>query len=335
MTGRLRLMKRKTLELSEIYAPVQEDLDRVEDVLKSVRRVDFSHLSELLDYSLKNSGGKRIRPMLTLLVGKSYDYNLDYLLPMATAVEILHTATLIHDDSIDKSVVRRGRPTVNKLWGEEQAILLGDYLFAAAGALTASTENLRTIKLFAETLKIISSGEINQALNAFNPEQTSEQYFQRVAKKTAALFVLATESGAVLSRAPEESIQVLVGYGYNLGIAFQIVDDILDFIGTEEEIGKPVGADLMQGTLTLPVMLLRQYYPEDNRVKRLFRVKDDPDDVKQVIELVCNSPSIMRECYQVASVYCAKACRNLKRLPDQVSRRSLFELADYTTRRRH
>ena len=322
------------MELSEIYAPVQEDLDKVEDTLKAVCRVDFPHLSELLDHSLKSSG-KRIRPILTLLAGKFYDYNLDYLLPMATAVEVLHTATLVHDDSIDKSAVRRGRPTVNKRWSEEQAILLGDYLFAEAGALTASTGNLRTIKLFAETLKTISSGEISQALNAFDLEQTREQYFQRVAKKTAALFVLATESGTVLSRAPEESVQIMIEYGYNLGSAFQIVDDILDFTGTEEGIGKPIGADLAQGILTLPAMLLRQYYPEDNWVKRLFKIKDDPDDVKQAIELVRNSPSIVRECYQVASDYCAKACRNLKRLPDKTSRQSLFELADYISRRKN
>ncbi len=321
------------MELSEIYAPVQEDLINVEDILKSVCRVDFPHLSELLGHSLKSSG-KRIRPILTLLTGKFYDYNLDYLLPMATAVEILHTATLVHDDAIDKSSVRRGRPTVNKLWGEEQAVLLGDYLFAEAGALTASTGNLRAIKLFAETLKTISSGELSQAVNAFNLKQSREQYFQRIAKKTAALFAMATESGAVLSRAPEESIQTLIEYGYNLGIAFQIVDDILDFIGTEKEVGKPVGSDLVQGTFTLPAMFLLQYYPEDNSVIKLFKIKNEPNDVRRAIELVRNSPSIVQECYQVASDYCGKACRNLKLLPDCASRQSLFELADYIIRRK-
>ena len=145
------------MEIIEIYAPVQADLVRVEDTLKSVCRVDFPHLAGLLDYSF-GSVGKRIRPILTLLAGKFYDYNLDDLLPMATAVEIMHTATLVHDDAIDKSSVRRNRLTVNKLWGEEQAILLGDYLFAEAGALTASTGNLRVVRLFAETLKTISTG---------------------------------------------------------------------------------------------------------------------------------------------------------------------------------
>lgn len=321
------------MDISEIYAPVQAELVRVEDTLQSVCRVDFPHLAGLLDYSL-GSVGKRIRPILTLLAGKFYDYDVEHILPMSAAVEILHTATLMHDDAVDKSSVRRGRPTVNKLWGEEQAILLGDYLFAEAGALTASTGNLRTIKLFAETLKTISSGEISQALNAYNLELTREQYFQRVAKKTAALFVLSTESGAVLSRAPEKAIRILNEYGYNLGLAFQVVDDILDFIGTEEEMGKPIGADLIQGTFTLPAMLLRQYYPEEDAVRDLFKSKDGHVDVKPVIELIRNSPSIVEGCYRVASDFCFKACRNLNQLPNEPSRQSLFELADYVVRRK-
>ncbi|MFC1928117.1 polyprenyl synthetase family protein [Chloroflexota bacterium] len=257
------------MEPRAIYEPIQEDLLKVEDRLRSVSKVDFLPLSELLDYSLRGAG-KRIRPVLTLLSGKFYDYNLDYLLPMATAVEIMHMATLVHDDAIDNSLVRRGKPTVNKLWGDEKTVLLGDYLFAEAGALTASTQNLRAIKLFAETLKTISSGELDQSFNAFNLEQGRPQYFKRVAQKTAALFCMATESGAALSQAPEESAQILIEYAHNLGIAFQIVDDILDYIGTEEELGKPVGSDLAQGTLTLPAMLLMERYPDDNPIEKLF-----------------------------------------------------------------
>ena len=320
------------MDLNTIYKLVQKDLDKVEDRLKSLSQVDFPHLSELLDYSLKSSG-KRIRPVLTLLSGKFYDYNPDYLLLMATAVEVLHTATLVHDDAIDNSLVRRGKPTVYKLWGAEEAVLLGDYLFAEAGALKATTENLRAIKLFDDTLKTISRGELNQAFHVFNLEQGHQQYIQRVSQKTAALFSMATESGAALSQAPEESIQILIEYGHNLGIAFQIVDDILDFIGTEEELGKPVGSDLAQGTLTLPAILLLEYYPEDNPVRKFFSNRDDLDNIKQAIELIRNS-SIIEECYQVASDYCAKACRDLKLLPDNASRQSFIELADYIVRRK-
>ena len=318
--------------MSTIYAPIQEELNQVEDRLRSVSQVDSPYLSELLDYSLRSTG-KRIRPMLALLSGKFYDYNPEHVLTMATAVEILHTATLVHDDAIDNSLMRRGRPTVFKLWGEEKAVLLGDYLFAEAGALTASTHNIRAIKLFAHTLKTISSGELNQAYSAFNLEQDRPRYFQRVAQKTASLFSMSTESGAALSQAPEESIQVLIEYGYNLGIAFQIVDDILDFIGTEEELGKPTGSDLAQGTLTLPAIFLLERYPEDNPVKRLFNNQEDKENIELAIEMIRNS-SITQECYQVASDYCLKACRNLKLLPANASRQSLFDVADYIIERK-
>ncbi len=321
------------MELSEIYAPVQDDLVNIEDYLKSTSKVDFPHLAKLLDYSL-TSVGKRIRPILTLLAGKFYDYNREKLLPMATAVEILHTATLIHDDAVDKSSVRRGRATINSVWGEEQAILLGDYLFAEAGALTASTGSLRAVQVFTKTLKIISWGEISQALNAYNLKLTREEYVDRVGRKTAALFVMSTECGAVLGGAPEEAIQILNDYGYNLGLAFQVVDDILDFVGTEKDLGKPAGADLLQGTFTLPAMLLRERYPKDNAVKNLFKDRQDLAAIKKVIDLVRNSPEIVDECYRIANDYKDKGCRDLNKLPDKPVRKSLLDLADYVVLRK-
>jgi len=320
------------LELITIYQPIREDLIKVEDKLRSVSKVDFPWLSDLLAYSLKG-GGKGIRPAFVLLSGKFYDYNLDHLLPMATAVELLHTATLVHDDAIDKSLIRRGRATVYKVWNGDKAVLLGDYLFAKAEEFAAATGNLQVIKLSAQTLQVISSGELNQAFNAFNLEQTRQHYLQRISSKTASLFSTATESGAILSQAPEESIKVLKDYGYNLGIAFQIVDDILDFISTEEELGKPIGSDLAQGTLTLPSMILLERYPEDNPVKRLFQNRDKQENIKQAIELVRNS-SIIEECYAVASEYCARACRNLNLLPENASRQALIELANYVVNRK-
>lgn len=318
--------------LSTIYEPIQEDLVKVEARLRSVCEVDFPWLSKLLEHSLKN-GGKRIRPALVLLSGKFYHYDLSYLLPMATAIEILHTATLVHDDAIDNSLVRRGRPTINKVWGEDKAILLGDYLLAKSEELVADTQNLRVIRLLAQTVMTISSGELNQAFSAFNLEQTRQQYLQRISGKTACLLSLATESGAILSQAPEKSVEALKGYGYNLGIAFQVVDDILDFIGTEEEMGKPIGSDLAQGTLTLPAILLLERYPEDNPVRRLFQNEDRQRNIELAMELV-RSSSITEECYAVASDYCARACHNLSLLPDNASRRSLIKLADYVVKRR-
>jgi geranylgeranyl pyrophosphate synthase len=320
------------VELNEIYAPVENDLVKVEEKLNEMSRVEFSHLAELVDYSLKNTG-KMIRPALTLLAGKFYNYNLELLLDMATSVEVMHTATLVHDDAIDHSAMRRGRSTVYRLWGDEQAVLLGDYLFAEAGGLCAATGNLRVIRQFSATLKTISSGEIDQAYNSFNPEQSRDRYFSRIAKKTAALFCLSTESGSVLSNAPEDSIQILVDYGYNLGVAFQIVDDILDFTSTEDELGKPVGSDLTQGTITLPSLMIMEKYPDDNPIVTLFKNKGGQTEIDKAIQIVKNS-TIIDECYKIAEDYCQKACRDILKLPECETRTCLKELANYMTIRK-
>ncbi len=321
------------MELSTIYESIYEDLDKVRENLRSISKIDFSWLSEQLSYVVRSSG-KGIRPALTLLSGKFYNYNLQYLLPMAAAVELMHTATLIHDDAIDKSLIRRGKPTIYKMWGDETAVLLGDYLFAKAGESVSDTQNPRVIKLFSQTLATISSGELNQLRGAFRLDQTKQDYFQRVSGKTASLFSLATESGAILSEAPEKSVQALKDYGYNLGISFQIVDDILDFTSTKEELGKPVGSDLTHGTLTLPAMLLLERYPEDNPVKQLFENRDNQENVERAIELIRNS-SIAEDCYQVASEYCVKANRTLELIPDHTSRQALTQLADYIIYRKN
>jgi geranylgeranyl pyrophosphate synthase len=324
------------LQLSQVYAPVQPDLTKVESQLKSISQVDFPHLAKLLSYTL--SGGKGIRPALTLLSGKLYQYNLDQLLPMATSVELMHTATLVHDDAIDNSPVRRGRATVNRLWGEDRAVLLGDYLFAKAGEFAALTGNLRVIRLFAQTLQIISSGELAQTFDAFNLKQSRQHYINRISSKTASLFSLATESGAILSQAPEDSVEVLREYGFNLGIAFQIVDDTLDFTGTEKEMGKPIGSDLAQGTLTLPAMLLLKHHPKDNPVAELFKNRgmaetEKQKRIKQALGLV-RSSGVAKECHQFAADYCHKACSRLELLPDKPSRRALRDLADLVISRK-
>ncbi len=312
--------------LSQIYAPIQEDLGRVRDLLKSISRTDFDWLAEQLSYVVKETG-KGIRPALTLLSGRSYEYDITYLLPMAASVELLHTATLIHDDAIDKALTRRGQATINSIWGDEIAVLMGDYLFAKAGEFVADTQTPRVIKLFSQTLGIISSSEIGQFRAVFKSKQSREDYFHRIYGKTASLFSLATQSGAILSQAPEEAAMVMKEYGDNLGIAFQIVDDILDFTSTEEAMGKPVGSDLAQGTLTLPAMLLMERHPADNPVRRLFET-GDKKNVKLAIDMVLNS-SIIKDCYQIASEYCDRACLNLNSIPKTPSRQALFDLAKY------
>ena len=209
---------------------------------------------------------------------------------------------------------------------------MGDYLFAKAGEFVADTQTPRVIKLFSQTLGIISSGEIGQFRGVIQHRPVRAKAISRESTgKTASLFSLSTQSGAILSKAPEKAVAVMKEYGDNLGIAFQIVDDILDFTSTEEQMGKPVGSDLIQGTLTLPAIMLAERYPNDNPVKKAFETKDKKEAAR-AIEMVRNS-NIIDECYKVASGFCDKACANLKTLPDTPARKSLYDMAEFVVKR--
>jgi len=321
------------VSLERVYEPIRKDMERVETGLRSIYKNAPPRLSGILEHSL-GAGGKKVRPALVFLSGSFYRHNPDRLLSMALAVEVLHTATLVHDDAIDNSAVRRGRETINKAWGLDKAILIGDYLLAEAEELTMATENLPVIGLFAHTIKAIASAEICQSQDAFRPDLTREQYIERIAGKTASLLSLATESGARLSEAPLEAVRGLREYGYNLGIAFQIVDDVLDFIGVEEDIGKPVGSDLAEGTITLPSMLLMEHYPVDNPVRRLCEnAGDRNDNIRQAIGMFRDSPFV-DECYGVAMKYRDRSLHSLEVLPEGDLRTSLKELAAYVLSRK-
>jgi geranylgeranyl pyrophosphate synthase len=318
------------MNLNDIYKPVQEDLERVERSLEEIADSEFPLLAQLLAYSLK-SGGKRIRPALTLLAGKFYIYDSALLVLMAAAIEFLHTATLVHDDIVDNSPVRRGKPTVRHAWGENRALLLGDYLFAKAGRLAADTGNLRVIKLFSQTLMTISGGELKQTGVTFALASARDYYFAWVSAKTACLFATATESGAILSQAPEDTIEAMRDYGHNLGMGFQIVDDVLDFVGEEDELGKPVGSDLREGTMTLPSILFAESYPEDNLLKAVVE-KKDAESVALAVDKIRNS-SVIDECLALASEFCSRARHAVEKLPENSARQSLLDLAAYIVER--
>jgi len=318
-----------------IYNPVQDDLERVKNKLCNfcpAGITNFPDSQKMLGQIL--GGGKLLRPLLVLHSGNFYTYRPERLLPMATSAEMLHVATLVHDDAIDKADTRRGKPTINSIWGPDKAVVLGDYLFACAAEFAAETESIRAVKLFAGALASISTGELRQSFSAFNKTQQFDQYLKRIIGKTASLFAMATETGAVLSDAPEESVKILKEYGMNLGIAFQIMDDVLDFTGTEEELGKPVASDLLQGTVTLPSLKIIEYYPQDNPVKRLFEGKGEPaDNIAEAISLV-KETSILNECIETALGYSRAACRDINLLPESPSKDSMFALAESMVKRR-
>ncbi|MBA7599512.1 Octaprenyl diphosphate synthase [subsurface metagenome] len=319
------------LPISAIYEPIQEDMAEVEASLKAADKGEFPWMAEPLRYVVE-SGGKRIRPGLTLLAGKFYHCDHERLITLATAVELFHTATLVQDDAIDKSAVRRGKPTINSLWGEGVAVLLGDYLFAKASELACSTGNLRVMSIFARTLMHLSSGELRQVVSAYDWRTDRQEYYKQIESKTAWLFSVACQSGAILGEAPEEEEEAFRTYGLNLGMAFQIVDDILDFVGEEDELGKPVGSDLLQGTITLPTILLMEQHQGEPIIREIFEKKGDRAGVERVIEMI-RSSDIVPECYRIADEFCAQARLAVEGLPQNAYRKSLFELTHFVIQR--
>ncbi len=320
------------MQATSLYLPVQERLDGVVDGLKEMAKQRFPLLSQLLDHVF-SAPGKRMRPAITLLTSNFNSHDETLTETMATAVEMLHIATLIHDDTVDDSAMRRGRATVSNLWGDNAAILVGDFIFAASATLVCDTGNVRVIKRFAETIMELSSGELQEMSDVFDPNQTMEQYYDRIYHKTASLFTTASESGAILSGLTENYVGALREFGYNLGMAFQIVDDILDFDGNEQEIGKPVGSDLANGILTLPSLIARERHPNDTVISDLFSNPGDRDRLEQAVAMVVGA-SVLNECYAVANDFCAKARSSLLSLPKNPSRDSLEEIIGFVTARR-
>ena len=245
---------------ASIYAPIRPQLSLVEERLGSLRDTTPDYLEPLLDHVL-DSGGKRIRSAITLLAADFYSHEPENPVIMAAAVELLHLATLIHDDTVDDSDLRRGRPTVSSLWGKHVAVLFGDFLFATSATFVCDTDNVRVIRRFSETIMELASGEMAEYFNIFNLEQAQERYHDRIYRKTASLFRTAGETGSILGGAPEPQVQAMCDYGYNIGMAFQMVDDLLDVQGEASKLGKPVGTDLLQGILTLPTIMLMERFP--------------------------------------------------------------------------
>ncbi len=321
------------MKVATIYGPAQQDLERVEEALQSVKEVDdFPGLRRMLEHVL-GAGGKRIRPAVAVLAGHFGDYRPDLLVPLAASIELLHTATLVHDDVIDGSMTRRGRATANALFDNAATVMLGDYMFACAAEFIARTNNIEVVKLFSRTLMSMASGELTQDMTAYDYGQDTMAYFRRISGKTASLFATSAQGGAMIAGAPESVCLALRSYGENLGMAFQIVDDILDFTGDEREMGKPVGSDLMQGTLTLPSLLLMERSPRDNPVVKLFKNRRRQEYVTQAIEMILAS-DIIPESYDVARDFHDRAIAALEPLPDGPAKTALIDIADYVMERR-
>ena len=311
---------------------VADDLKLVEAKMRATGEV-FRPLSGAINVLL-GAGGKRVRPALALLASKLYpSAERDKVVSLAAAIEMLHSATLVHDDVIDGSMLRRGNPTLNASWSQGATILAGDFIFARAAVFAADTDNVRVMRVFSQTLMTICEGELRQLFDLRNWQQPKDAYYERIYGKTAALFATATEAAAVLGSASEPEIGALHDYGYNVGMAFQIMDDVLDFVGTAQTVGKPVGNDLRQGTVTLPVFHYLQSHPEAAQVLQATgNGHASTDALTQLIADIGRSPAIEATRQEADGfIETAKAC--LSFWPDSPYRRALIEVADFVVAR--
>lgn len=305
----------------------------VEDLLESTKQVDLAPLKRMLDHALE-ARGKRLRPALVLLAGNLGEYDLNKLVPLGAAIELLHTASLVHDDVVDGAMSRRGRPTANATFDNAITVLLGDYMFANAAEMVTRTGSLAVTRLFALALMKMTSGELDQDAAAFDVGKDVQQYLWRIGGKTAALIANATEGGAVLGQCDERTVEALRTYGYSLGMAFQIVDDILDFTGDEELMGKPVGSDLLEGTVTLPGLLFLERYPRDNPIKKFFTARRDRQArLQDALDAIIAS-DVIESSMDIARDYIRRATESIAFLPDSDAKQCLFELGAYVLERR-
>jgi geranylgeranyl pyrophosphate synthase len=309
------------------FALVEDRIRIVEERMRTEALMYHPDLQSVLTYLL-SSGGKRIRPVVTLLSGDMLGADEENLLNLAAAVELLHTATLVHDDLIDGAMLRRGIPTLNTRWSPAATVLAGDYIFARAAGFAAATNKVELMAVFSETLATIVSGEITQLFNS-RGKACREDYYKRIYAKTASLFRASTYCAALISPVDQPVVNAMESFGYEIGMAFQIVDDILDFTGEQTTVGKPVANDLRQGLVTLPAICFAENYPDNVDMQLVLNgVYDDVAGMNRLVDAIRASGAI-QQAMQEARQFVDRGLAVIASLPDSTEHRALEELAHY------
>lgn len=316
----------KVRSVSEILAPLQADLRAVESKLRAISVEHHPAIAYAVEHLLA-AGGKRLRPAVAMFSAHLFSAPRERAVALAAAVEMLHTATLVHDDLVDGSLLRRGLPTLNAQWTPAATVLAGDFLFARAAELAAEAESVPVMKSFAQTLMIIVNGELTQMFEG-RGLASRESYFNRIYGKTASLFATAAEAPALLAEADPAHAAAMRVFGREAGMAFQIVDDILDFTSDAAHLGKPAGSDLRQGLITLPALYYVEMNPDDADVAALLNGHaGDETLIERVVRLVRESEAI-DAALDEAKAYIARAQNALASVPPNEHRQALSELAD-------
>ncbi len=324
------------VKAQDVFEMMQPDLDRVEEALVSAAQIDYPMVNTMLE-AIVSGGGKRLRPVMLLLAARAFNSFNERSIDVAAGIELLHTASLVHDDSIDKAALRRGNPTLNTELSTGAVILIGDYLFAQSAILAAKPEHPRVMVIFATTLAEICDGQIRETLEAHNLDQSMKEYEARIYGKTAALFAGAGEMGALLGGGNDHQVSELRQFGSDLGMAFQVIDDVLDLRESSETIGKPAGNDLRQGVVTVPVMRYSASLPEDAPQRATIAGIVDGEITDQAIvdELIADirGSNALAEAEQVARDYVEAARARLDVVENDDVRAGFEQLLELATDR--
>lgn len=316
----------------DIFATIADDLRHVEGAIEDALSTRQDMLEEVSTYLLR-AGGKRIRPALILLTSKFPGAQLARITPVAVAVELIHMATLVHDDVVDKATVRRGMPTVNAKWSNQVSVLTGDYLFARAFSILAQTGDTRVVGILANVVFEMSRGELAQINSYFQADQTEAQYYERISQKTGYLLAECCRLGGIVGGADEEQIQALYNYGMGFGLSFQIADDLLDFHGNAAKVGKPVCGDLKTGILTLPVIHGLNHSPYGQELQTIIASRNISDSDITRIKSILEEAGSFAYARQMALAHLAAAKTELDRVPELETGPGLKVLADFVINR--
>lgn len=320
--------------MQSFYKVVQEDFAEVNTLIVDQLHSDVG-LVENIGHYIVDAGGKRLRPLLVLLTAKALGYKDKQHLSLAAIIEFIHTATLLHDDVVDVSALRRGRPTANANWGNAPSVLVGDFLYSRAFQMMVAIGEMGIMAELANTTNVISEGEVQQLVNARNPEVTEENYMTVIHKKTAALFEAACETAAILAGADAATRKAARSYGYHLGVAFQLVDDVLDYQGDAEELGKNVGDDLAEGKPTLPLIYtINNGSQEEAELVKQAIINSSLDKLQQIVDIVQRRGGL-EYTQQCAQDHINKAKQAIGQLPDTEFRSAMEDLADFAIERTH
>ncbi len=322
------------MPLESIRSLVQADLEATDKFICAELLSDIPLINQLVEYILL-CGGKRIRPLVVLLTARALNHQGQQHIDLAAAIELIHTATLLHDDVVDSSNLRRGSKTANHIWGNEASVLVGDFLYSRAFQLIVKLQNLDIMNIFANATNIIAEGEVMQLVNCRDPDTTEQSYFDVIQRKTAKLFEVASQIGTALCQYEVKQMSAMQCYGMSLGTAFQLIDDALDYSSSAEEMGKNMGDDLAEGKPTLPLIhALRHGSKAEIKLIRNAIKTGSTKNLDSILTII-ESTGAIEYTASAAKQYAQQAVTSLNHIPESPYRKALHDLAEFVVARKY